>query len=121
MALIYVADDDTGLRDIFSTWLEKQGHTVVKASNGEEAYEHAAASDELPDLLITDIMMPNIDGGDAAFLFSHMEKSIPVLVISACSDAHKIERITEQPNVKAFIRKPVPHDQFIETVNRLLA
>jgi DNA-binding response OmpR family regulator len=59
-AHILVADDDAWILRMVTTVLEKRGHTVVTATDGEEAFEKAVANP--PDLVITDVMMPNMDG-----------------------------------------------------------
>jgi DNA-binding response OmpR family regulator len=59
-ARILVADDDAWILRMVTTVLEKRGHTVITATDGEEAFEKAVA--EPPDLVITDVMMPNMDG-----------------------------------------------------------
>lgn len=57
---ILVADDDAWILRMVTTVLEKRGYQVETATDGEEAYEKAIASP--PDLLITDVMMPKMDG-----------------------------------------------------------
>jgi DNA-binding response OmpR family regulator len=57
---ILVADDDAWILRMVTTVLEKRGYAVETATDGEEAYEKAVASP--PDLLITDVMMPKMDG-----------------------------------------------------------
>lgn len=57
---ILVADDDAWILRMVTTVLEKRGYVVETAVDGEEAYEKAVASP--PDLLITDVMMPKMDG-----------------------------------------------------------
>jgi len=59
-ARILVVDDDAWILRMVSTVLEKAGHAVRTANDGEEAFEAAVA--EPPDLMITDVMMPRMDG-----------------------------------------------------------
>lgn len=57
---ILVADDDAWILRMVTTVLEKRGYEVTTATDGQEAFDTAVA--ESPDLLITDVMMPNLDG-----------------------------------------------------------
>jgi DNA-binding response OmpR family regulator len=57
---ILIVDDDAWILRMVSTVLEKRGYAVDTASDGEEALEHALA--RTPDLIITDVMMPHMDG-----------------------------------------------------------
>ena len=58
--VVLVADDDAWILRMVATVLEKRGYTVVTATDGEEALERALVTP--PDLLITDVMMPHMDG-----------------------------------------------------------
>jgi two-component system OmpR family response regulator len=60
MPKILVVDDDSHIRDIVRFALAREGHTVVEAENGARAL--ALAAQERPDLIVLDIMMPEIDG-----------------------------------------------------------
>ena len=61
---VMVVDDYEGIREVTHLALEKLGYRVVEAANGEEAVELAQA--EMPDLIIMDLSMPNLDGFAAA-------------------------------------------------------
>ncbi|HSX41635.1 MAG TPA: response regulator [Candidatus Saccharimonadales bacterium] len=60
MAKVYVVDDDTGLRTAYSAALSKLGHEVETASDGLEGQKLLAKG--APDLLLLDMLMPNLDG-----------------------------------------------------------
>lgn len=82
---ILVADDDAWILHMVTTVLEKRGYSVETACDGEEAYEKAIASP--PDLLITDVMMPKMDGWKLVkSLRSRPEFAfVPVIFLSALS------------------------------------
>lgn len=82
---ILVADDDAWILHMVTTVLEKRGYTVETANDGEEAYEKAIANP--PDLLITDVMMPKMDGWKLVkALRSHPKFAfVPVIFLSALS------------------------------------
>lgn len=85
MPHVLVADDDTWILRMIATVLEKRGHTVETATDGEEAL--ALAEKRPPDLLITDVMMPRMDGWS---LVRHLRArpelaQLPVIFLTALS------------------------------------
>lgn len=60
MSRILVAEDDPHILRVISLWLARQGHRVLEARNGFTAWEFM--QQEIPDILITDINMPGMDG-----------------------------------------------------------
>lgn len=85
MPHVLVADDDTWILRMIATVLEKRGHTVETATDGQEAL--ALAEQRPPDLLITDVMMPRMDGWS---LVRHLRArpelaQLPVIFLTALS------------------------------------
>lgn len=82
---ILVADDDAWILRMVTTVLKKRGYEVDTAADGEEAYQRALG--KRPDLLITDVMMPKMDGWTLAKLLrSHpVLRSVPVIFLTALS------------------------------------
>src|SRR5438105_6054196 len=100
---ILIADDDPLIRMDLKTMLEELGHTVVgEAENGEAACYLAKSLK--PDLVILDIMMPKVDGLQAAAAISG-ERLAPVLMLTAYSEAPMIEEAT-RAGVLAYLVKP---------------
>ena len=83
MAKILLVEDDEMNRDMLSRRLERKNYTVSLAVNGQEAVEKAAV--ELPDLILMDMNMPEMDGLEATRLIKKNPTTahIPVLVVSA--------------------------------------
>jgi DNA-binding response OmpR family regulator len=77
---ILVVDDKANVRQLLLEYLEKQGFSVATATNGREALY--AARHELPDLILLDIMMPEMDGYEFLQLYRR-ERVVPVIVITA--------------------------------------
>jgi response regulator NasT len=101
---IVVADDETDVRDYYCKVLPRLGHTVVAAAaTGEELIAQCRA--HRPDLIITDIKMPGLDGIDAAQRI-YEEMPIPVILVSAYSDPKLIER-AEADHIMAYLIKPI--------------
>ena len=87
---IAVADDEPDMRAYFQKCLPRLGHqVVVVAENGRELVERALTTH--PDLVITDIKMPDMDGIDAATQL-YQQRPVPVILVSAFHDADLIER-----------------------------
>ena len=101
---IAVADDEPDMRDYFAKILPRLGHHVVaQARDGRELVEQCRAV--RPDLVITDIKMPEMDGIDAAVAI-YKETPAPVILVSAFHDASLIER-AEADHILGYLVKPI--------------
>jgi response regulator NasT len=101
---IAVADDEPDMRDYFARILPLLGHrVVVNAANGEELL--SKCREARPDLVITDIKMPDMDGIEAAMRL-YRETPVPVILISAYHDPELIHR-AEADHVMAYLVKPI--------------
>jgi response regulator NasT len=101
---IAVADDEQDMRDYFQTILPLLGHEVVAASsNGRALVESCRALK--PDLVITDIKMPDMDGIDAAIQI-YRDGPVPVILVSAYHDPEFIRR-AEADHILAYLVKPI--------------
>lgn len=85
--LIHLAEDDAGLRELLTTYLEGQGHEIRAAENGAELVKHSLA--KRPDLLITDLHMPEVAGNSIIDMLNMYPGlgGIPVIVISGVAQA----------------------------------
>jgi response regulator NasT len=101
---IAVADDEPEMLEFYEMALSELGHeVVVKATNGSELVQGCLASK--PDLVITDIKMPDMDGLDAATKI-RAEQPTPVILVSAHHDAELIDRALHD-HVLAYLLKPI--------------
>jgi two-component system, response regulator PdtaR len=101
---IIVADDEVEMRDFFEKVLPRFGHQVIAvAENGKELVERCLQLD--PDLIITDIKMPEMDGIEAAARICQ-ERAVPVILVSAYHDPALIAR-AESDHVLAYLVKPI--------------
>ena len=101
---IVVADDETDMRDYFKKILPRLGHVVVAAAeNGRELIERCRT--HRPDLVITDIKMPEMDGLDAAVAL-YKEQPVAIILVSAHHDPDLIRR-AEADHVMGYLVKPI--------------
>lgn len=101
---IVVADDEADMRDFFEKVLPRCGHQVVAvAENGVQLVEHCRQL--LPDLVITDIKMPELDGIEASRQICS-QRPVPVILVSAYHDPVLVERAAGD-HVLAYLVKPV--------------
>jgi response regulator NasT len=110
---IAVADDEPDMRDYFQKILPRLGHRVVAvARTGVELVEQCRA--QQPDLVITDIKMPDLDGIDAAVQI-YRERPVPVILVSAFHEARLIER-AEADHILGYLVKPIKQADLAPTI-----
>jgi response regulator NasT len=101
---ISIADDEPDMREYFQKILPGLGHSVVSAAKtGKELLEHCLKLK--PDLVITDIKMPDMDGIEAAVAL-YRDNPIPVILVSAYHDPELIAR-AEADHILAYLVKPI--------------
>jgi CheY-like chemotaxis protein len=94
--IILVADDDAGIRRALADALQNVGYAVEQASNGLMALKQIAR--QVPDLIVTDVRMPDLDGIGLATTLAPHAPPIPIIVMSA--------DVRLYASAHPFIRKP---------------
>jgi len=119
MARILVVDDDKDIVDLVSFLLTQIGHQVIEAFNGREALERAFA--EHPDLIILDIMMPEMDGYTVNARLTEQESTrhIPVIILTAKGQMRDVFEMAS--NVAFYIEKPFDPKHLREKVQEVLS
>jgi CheY-like chemotaxis protein len=117
---ILVVEDVPNILELLDVTLRFKGYPVITASNGEEALE--IAPQELPALVITDIMMPKMDGYTLAFnLRRNPETSdIPIIFLSATYVTPEDKDFAMSLGAVRFMEKPVDTEDFLLTVAEVL-
>jgi len=108
---VMIVDDEPDMRHLLRITLELAGYGVVEAAHGEAALEQVRRS--LPQLVLTDRMMPRMNGGELVERLRADEstKAIPIVIISGTRG--------DQPGADAVVRKPFDPDELIVLVDRL--
>jgi response regulator NasT len=110
---IAIADDEPDMREYFQKILPRLGHRVVAAAQtGAELIEQCRIHQ--PDLVITDIKMPDLDGIDAAAQI-HQERPVPIILVSAYHSTRLIER-AEADHVLGYLVKPIKQADLMPTI-----
>jgi len=117
---ILVTEDDEHLRDMLVEILRKGGHTVLPAGNAREALPLGEHYDGQIDLLITDLVMPGMNGIDLAVRLRAARPDIAVMFISGYGDNELIQRCLTEDDAELLI-KPFSVNDLLSAVNRTLA
>jgi DNA-binding response OmpR family regulator len=83
---ILVVDDDATLRDVLEQYLRREGYAVLIAADGQTAYQKAIT--EEPDLVVLDLMLPQIDGWEVCRRL-RAESNVPILILTARGEEYE--------------------------------
>jgi signal transduction histidine kinase len=120
MNSILVLDDRRADRELLAILLRRAGYDVREASEGEEAL--AAAREDLPDLVITDILMPGMNGYEFVRRLRGWPEThaIPVIFCTANYVEGEVKRLAAACGVSHFIAKPSDLDTILATVGEVI-
>jgi PAS domain S-box-containing protein len=109
---VLVVDDDPQIRALLRQELEEAGHAVVEAADGREAL--AAVAAHRPDLVVLDVMMPELTGFDVAAVLKGdpATASVPIVILSVVQDEERGARL----GVARYFTKPVDAHALVEEV-----
>jgi DNA-binding response OmpR family regulator len=118
VAKVLVVEDTLDTREILHLYLTNAGFTVITASDGREGLYMARA--EKPDLIVTDLNMPHVDGISLVReLRAQSEfKDLPIIVITAFGKQDRDEAIKAGAN--RAVDKPIDLESLIDDINGLL-
>lgn len=114
---ILIVDDEETIRQLIALILRTEGHTVVEAVHGRDALDKM--SGKIIDMVITDLRMPQMDG---IMLTRELRSrpytfSIPIVMLTTGFDGYK-KNEADRAGVSDRIKKPLIHQQLVETVRR---
>jgi DNA-binding response OmpR family regulator len=120
VAKILVAEDNPEMRLLLVLYMQQHGHMVIEAKDGRDLFYWI--NEEMPDVILLDLSMPNIDGWQALEKLKAAEttKNIPVIIVSAKS---KLEDMAQAEALGAhdFVPKPWTATDLAARVNWALA
>ncbi len=121
MARILIIDDDSLVRQALVLMLEHESHEVMEAANGREAIR--IMRQWQPDLVITDIIMPETDGFETIRELRNTAAELKIIAISGGDPigTRDILEIAREFGADAAFGKPIDRQEFLSSVSRLLA
>jgi len=117
---ILIVDDEVDMLSLLYTRLSSAGYSVIKAADGKEGL--ALAKKERPDMIILDIMMPGLGGGEVAEILKSESdtKQIPIIFLTCLYT--KAEESSQGHNIKGnfFIAKPFDQNELLSEIKSRL-
>jgi twitching motility two-component system response regulator PilH len=119
MARILIVDDSPSQLLGMKRIVEKLGHETVTAEDGASGVEVAKAT--LPDLILMDVVMPNLNGFQATRAISKEPTTAQIPVVLVTTKDQETDKVWGmRQGAKAYITKPFTENQLIEVINSLL-
>jgi DNA-binding response OmpR family regulator len=117
-AKILIVDDEPDILDMIESLLDSEGYDVIQAEGGEEALEKLS---EKPDLVLLDIMMPDMDGHAVLqeIRKNYSLQDLPVVMVTARNDVVDIGGALDH-NVNGFVVKPFDVENLLRIINSIL-
>jgi DNA-binding response OmpR family regulator len=117
MSKVMIVDDDPNIRELVSALLQNHGFEAYEAADGRDALKKALTNK--PDMVIIDIMMPNMDGFELCRQLRRDYENIPILMLTAKGDlANKVKGFGL--GTDDYMTKPFEDDELIVRVQALL-
>ncbi len=119
-AVVLVVEDEASVRSMVRRSLEAVGLTVVEAKNGREALDMVANRPERPRLVLTDVIMPELNGRELSEALASSQPGLPVLFMSGYTGEDVLAR-SLLPETAQFIQKPFAPEELVARVRTLLS
>lgn len=120
MAKILLVEDDNNLREIYEARLQAEGYEIVTAPDGETAL--VVAKKELPDLVISDVMMPRVSGFEMLDILRNTEglKHVRIIMLTALGQAEDKTRADTLGADKYLVKSQVTLEDIVKAAKELL-
>lgn len=112
---LLVIDDDSAVTDLLSLLLKSQGFEVFATNNSAEGL--TMIREQQPDLVILDLMMPEIDGWEVCRSVRQFSQ-VPIIILSALNDPSMIASVLDA-GADDYLTKPTPSRVLVAHINRL--
>jgi CheY-like chemotaxis protein len=119
-ALVLVVEDEPAIRELVRRTLESAGLVVIEAENGRQALDIFALGGEPPKLVVSDVIMPVVNGRELSDALADTHPNLPVLFMSGYTGDDVLAR-SLLPETAAFIQKPFAPEDLLSRVRGMLA
>ncbi|MDD5737501.1 MAG: response regulator [Candidatus Omnitrophica bacterium] len=121
MAKILMIDDDAMVLKLYTEVLSKEGFEVISSNDAREGL--AMAAEQSPDLVLLDIMMPDVEGTRVheSLKLDDKTKNIPVAFLTALVTDEEVAAVDGKIGGLDYISKSTPNDKFVNQIKELLA
>src|SRR5436190_4406997 len=117
MATILVIDDEADMRFAVRMLLERSGHTVVEAENGDVAL--AKLDEGLPDMVLLDMRLPGMDGIQILQKIREKQKDLPIIMVTGYGNVELAEQAL-QLGADHYLSKPFHNKELIQVIEQIL-
>jgi two-component system cell cycle sensor histidine kinase/response regulator CckA len=119
-SLVLVVEDEPAIRELVRRTLEGAGLLVIEAENGRQALDIFALGGEPPKLVLTDVIMPELNGRELSDALADLYPNLPVLYMSGYTGDDVLAR-SLLPETAPFIQKPFAPEELLARVRAMLA
>jgi PAS domain S-box-containing protein len=116
---VLIVEDEPEVRMILARVLRERGYTVLEAANGREALAIAAPADTRIDLVVADVVMPELGGRELAARLAELRPGLRILFTSGYTGHDVVERGLIEPD-RPFLAKPVAPSVFAKKIREML-
>ncbi len=121
MANILIVDDDNKIREVLEIFLKSKNHNIMTCDNGKKAVLLLKRLPKLPDLILMDVMMPEMDGYSATKeIRKSVTKTVPILFLTVRDSSNDLVTGFDAGG-NEFMTKPFDYAKLEQTINKLLS
>jgi two-component system cell cycle sensor histidine kinase/response regulator CckA len=119
-ATVLIVEDDPGIRELSAKILTRYGYTVLSAEGGDEARQIAERHDGIIHVLLSDVVMPGMNGPKVAQMLTRMRPGLKVVFMSGYSGEDVARHgVCEEDDVP-FLQKPFTPERLANTISEVL-
>jgi len=118
---VLVTDDDNAVQALLKEFLTREGYEVLQAGSGMECIE--IAKEQTPDLILLDVIMPEMGGGMAAHRLSEniLTRNIPIIFLTSMISKEQEMVVDNEDGSYLFLSKPIEVDKLLKEMDKALS